>query len=47
VTVTSTDSFSDNTQKVAADLRAALKELKEVIAGEKQTNPIENLLNEL
>lgn len=47
VPVTASDSISDGTQKVAADLRAALQELKEVLAGRKQTNPIENLLNEL
>ena len=47
VPVTSTDSISDDTQKVAADLRGALQELKEVLAGKKNTNPIENLLHEL
>jgi antitoxin (DNA-binding transcriptional repressor) of toxin-antitoxin stability system len=47
VPVTASDSVADGTQKVAADLRAALQELKEVLAGKKQTNPIENLLNEL
>ena len=47
VPVSPADSISDDTQKVAADLRAALQELKEVLAGEKHTNPIETLLNEL
>ena len=36
VPVTSSDSISDDeTQKVAADLKGALRELKEVIAGKK------------
>ena len=47
VPVTASDSISDGTQKVAADLRGALRELKEVIAGKKQPNTLDNLLNEL
>ena len=47
VPVTASDSISDGTQKVAADLRGALRELKEVLAGKKQLNTLDNLLNEL
>ncbi len=47
VPVVASDSISDGTQKVAAGLMGALQELKEVLAGKKKTNPIENLLNEL
>ena len=35
VPVTSSDSISDESQKIAAELRGALRELKEVIAGKK------------
>ena len=47
VPVTASDSISDCTQKVAADLRGALRELKDVLAGKKQPNTLDNLLNEL
>lgn len=38
VPVSSSDSISDETQKITADLRGALRELKEVIAGKKKLN---------
>ena len=41
------DTISDGTQNVAADLRGALRELKEVLAGKKQLNTLESLLDEL
>lgn len=47
VPVTSSDSISDDSQKVAAELRGALRELKEVIAGKKQLNTLDNLIDEL
>ena len=46
VPVTSDNLVSDNTQQVAADLRGALRELKEVIAGQKQLNTLEHLIDE-
>ena len=45
--VTPTDSVSDDTQNIAADLRGALRELKEVIAGKKQLNTLDSLIDEL
>ena len=47
VPVTPSDSVSKNTQNIAEDLRGALRELKEVIAGKKQLNTLDNLINEL
>ncbi len=47
VPVTPTDSISDGTQNIAADLRGALRELKEVIAGKKQLNTLDSLIDEL
>ncbi len=47
VPVTASDSIADGTQKVADDLRGALRELKEVLAGRKQTNSLDNLIDEL
>ena len=47
VPVTPTDSVSDGTQNIAADLRGALRELKEVIAGKKQLNTLDSLIDEL
>ena len=47
VPVTASDSISDGTQKVTVDLRGALRELKEVLAGKKHPNTLDNLLNEL
>ena len=47
VPVTPADSVSDNTQNIAADLRGALRELKEVIAGKKQLNTLDSLIDEL
>ena len=45
--VTPSDSVSENTQNIAEDLRGALRELKEVIAGKKQLNTLDKLINEL
>lgn len=47
VPVTSSDSISDDSQKIAAELRGTLRELKEVIAGKKQLNTLDNLIDEL
>lgn len=47
IPVSSSDSISDETQKIAADLKGALRELKEVIAGKKQLNTLDSLINEL
>ena len=47
VPVTASDSITDGTQKVAEDLRGALRELKEVLAGKKQLNTLDRLLDEL
>lgn len=47
VPMTSSDSISDDSQKIAAELRGALRELKEVIAGKKQLNTLDNLIDEL
>ena len=47
VPVTSSDSVSDGSQQIAADLRGALRELKEVIAGKKQLNTLDSLIDEL
>lgn len=47
VPVTSSDSISDELQKIAAELRGALRELKEVIAGKKQLNTLDSLIDEL
>ncbi len=47
VPVTSSDSISDESQKIAAELRGALCELKEFIAGKKQLNTLDSLIDEL
>ena len=47
VPVMPSDSVSENAQNIAEDLRGALRELKEVIAGKKQLNTLDNLINEL
>ena len=47
VPVTSSDSVSDSTQNIAEDFRGALRELKDVIAGKKQLNTRDKLINEL
>ena len=47
VPVTSSDSISDESQKIAAELRGALRELKEVIAGKKQLKTLDSLIDEL
>ena len=47
VPVTSSDSISDESQKIAAELRGTLRELKEFIAGKKQLNTLDSLIDEL
>lgn len=45
--VTSSDSVAESTQDIAADLRGALRELKDVIAGKKDLNTLDKLIDEL
>lgn len=47
VPVMPSDSVSENAQNIAEDLRGALRELKDVIAGKKRLNTLDNLINEL
>lgn len=47
VPVSSSDSISDETQKITDDLRGALRELKEAIAGKKKLNTLDSLIDEL
>ena len=47
VPVTSSDSISDGSQQIAEDLRGALRELKQVIAGKKRLNTLDSLIDEL
>lgn len=47
VPVTSSDSISDESQKIAAELRGALRELKEVIAKKKKLSTLDSLIDEL
>ena len=47
VPVTSSDPISDDSQKIAAELRGALRELKEFIAGKKQLSTLDSLIDEL
>ena len=47
VPVMPSDTVSENAQNIAEDLRGALRELKDVIAGKKQLNTLDNLINEL
>ena len=47
VPVSSSDSISDETQKITADLRGALRELKEAIAEKKKLNTLDSLIDEL
>ena len=46
VPVTTSDSVSEDTQNIAADLRGALRELKDVIGGKKQLNTLDKLTKE-
>ena len=41
------NTMSDETQNVAMELRGALRELKEVIAGKKKFKPLDSLIGEL
>lgn len=45
--VTADDTLSDNNQNIAMELKGALRELKEVIAGKKKLNTLDNLIDEL
>lgn len=47
VPVTSSDSISDDSQKIAAELRGVLRELKEVIARKKKLSTLDSLIDEL
>lgn len=47
VPVTSSDSISDESQKIAAELRGAIRELKEVIARKKKLSTLDSLIDEL
>ncbi len=47
VPVTSSDSISDESQKIAAELRGALRELKEVIARKKKLSTLDSLIDKL
>ena len=46
VPVTSSDPISDDSQKIAAELRGALRELKEVIARKKKLSTLDSLIDE-
>ena len=45
--VTAGDTISDNDQNIAMELRGALRELKEAIAGKKKLNTLDSLIDEL
>ena len=45
--VTSSDSVAESTQDIAADLRGALRELKDAIAGKKELKTLDKLIDEL
>ncbi len=45
--VTSADAVSEGSQNVAAELKGALRELKDVIAGKKKLNTLDKLIDEL
>ncbi len=47
VPVTSSDPISDDSQKIAAELRGVLRELKEVIARKKKLSTLDSLIDEL
>lgn len=47
VPVTSSDPISDDSQKIAAELRGALRELKEVIARKKKLSTLDSLIDKL
>ena len=47
VPVSSSDSISDETQKITDELRGALRELKEAIAEKKKLNTLDSLIDEL
>ena len=45
--VTAGDTISDNGQNIAMELRGALRELKEAIAGKKKLDTLDSLIDEL
>ena len=45
--ITSEDSISEGKQNVAAELKGALQELKEAIAGKRQLQTLDSLIDEL
>ena len=45
--ITSEDSISKDKQNVAAELKGALQELKEAIAGKRQLQTLDSLIDEL
>ena len=47
IPTTSTDTISEGSQNIEVELRGALRELKEVIAGKKQLNTLDSLIDEL
>ena len=47
VPITPTDTISEGSQNIEVELRGALRELKEIIAGKKQLNTLDSLINEL
>ena len=47
VPVTSSDPISEDSQKIAAELRGALRELKEVIARKKKLSTLDSLIDKL
>ena len=47
IPVATSDAVTGGSQNIAEDLRGALRELKEFIAGKKQLNTLDNLIDEL
>ena len=45
--VTPSDSISDGNESLVEDFRGAIRELKDVIAGKKQLNSLDKLIDEL
>lgn len=47
VPVVANDTVDESTQDIAHELRGALRELKEMLAGKKQLNTLDSLIDEL
>lgn len=47
IPVTPSDSISDGNESLVEDFRGAIRELKDVIAGKKQLNSLDKLIDEL